>query len=93
VGVGVVVEPSATIAELPAFVRHRAGGGSRIVASVAPAQAGDAVEWAEGLRRAGRIEEFGLTPATLEDVYVELVGRADALRESNETEATDDRAA
>jgi ABC-2 type transport system ATP-binding protein len=89
-----VLEPGAAMADAPPFVRHRAATGSRVVAAVASARAGDAVTWAEGLRRAGRIEEFGLTPATLEDVYVELVGRADALRESTDTtEATDGRAA
>src|SRR5262245_36259157 len=89
-----VLEPRAEAVEIPSFAHHRASTGSRVVAAVAATRAGDAVTWAEGLRRAGRIEEFGLTPATLEDVYVELVGRADALRESAETtEASDDRAA
>jgi hypothetical protein len=36
--------------------------------------AGQAVTWAESLQRAGAIEEFTLGPATLEDVYVALVG-------------------
>jgi ABC-2 type transport system ATP-binding protein len=76
-----VLEPGAPLEELPAFVRRRAASGTRLVASVAAEHAGDAVEWADALRRSGRIEEFGLAPATLEDVYVELVGRADALRE------------
>ena len=89
-----VLEPRSTLDELPAFVRRRVSGGTRLVASVTSTHAGAAVAWAEALRRAGRIEEFGLTPATLEDVYVELVGRADALREgsSDMTEATDARA-
>jgi ABC-2 type transport system ATP-binding protein len=85
-----VVEPGASVEEVPAFVRNRTGGGSRVVASVAATHAGDAVRWADALRREGRIEAFGLAPATLEDVYVELVGRADALREdaTDTTEAT-----
>jgi ABC-2 type transport system ATP-binding protein len=76
-----VLEPHAILEEVPAFVRNRAASGARVVASVATAHAGDAVNWADALRRAGRIEEFALAPATLEDVYIELVGRADALRE------------
>jgi hypothetical protein len=35
------------------------------------------------LRRAGVVEEYRLGPATLEDVYVELVGRADVLANGN----------
>lgn len=76
-----VLEPGASVEEVPAFVRNRTAGGMRLVASIASAHAGDAVTWADALRREGRIEAFGLAPATLEDVYVELVGRADALRE------------
>jgi ABC-2 type transport system ATP-binding protein len=76
-----VLEPGAVLEELPAFVRNRAGGGSRVIASVASTHAAQAIMWADALRRDGRIEAFGLAPATLEDVYVELVGRADALRE------------
>ena len=89
-----VLEPNATLAELPPFVRRRATTGPRLLTSVSAADASDAVRWAAGLRQAGRIEEYGLAPATLEDVYVELVGRADALRDADDTkEAPDDRAA
>jgi ABC-2 type transport system ATP-binding protein len=31
--------------------------------------------WAQDLRSAGQVEEFSIGPATLEDVYIELVGR------------------
>jgi ABC-2 type transport system ATP-binding protein len=36
-----------------------------------------AVTWAQELRDAGQVAEFSLGPATLEDVYIELVGRLD----------------
>jgi ABC-2 type transport system ATP-binding protein len=90
-----VLEPGGSLDEVPSFVRRSIASGTRTIASVARPQAGDAIAWAEGLRRAGRIEEFGLAPATLEDVYVELVGRADALRDrtAGPQEATDVRAA
>lgn len=35
------------------------------------------VAWAQRLRTDGLIEEFGIGPATLEDVYIDLVGRLD----------------
>jgi ABC-2 type transport system ATP-binding protein len=41
--------------------------------------AGETVAWAEALRRDGIAEEYSLAPATIEDVYIELVGRADEL--------------
>jgi ABC-2 type transport system ATP-binding protein len=89
-----ILEPGGVLGDVPTFVRHRAASGSRVVASVSSAHAGDAAAWANALRRAGWIQEFGLAPATLEDVYVELVGRADALREGPAgAMATDVRAA
>jgi ABC-2 type transport system ATP-binding protein len=36
-----------------------------------------AVTWAQDLRGTGQVAEFSLGPATLEDVYIELVGRLD----------------
>jgi ABC-2 type transport system ATP-binding protein len=77
-----VLEPETLLGDVPPFVRRTVASGSRVVASIAPDDAGTAVRWAGGLRRDGRIEEYGLVPATLEDVYVELVDRADALREA-----------
>jgi ABC-2 type transport system ATP-binding protein len=90
-----ILEPGGILEDVPTYVRQRVVSGSRIVASVSSTHAGDAVTWADALRRAGRIQEFGLAPATLEDVYVELVGRADALREgtADAMEATDARTA
>jgi ABC-2 type transport system ATP-binding protein len=38
--------------------------------------------WAQELRSAGQVEEFSVGPATLEDVYIELVGRLDLEHEA-----------
>ncbi len=74
-----VLEPAAT-APLPAsFIERYVPNGTRAVATIPAARAGDAVAWADDLRRDGIIEEYSVAPATLEDVYIELVGRADAL--------------
>jgi ABC-2 type transport system ATP-binding protein len=76
-----VLEPRSTLDALPAFVRTSVASGNRIIATVPRASAAEALRWADAQQRDERIEEFGLTPANLEDVYVELVGRADVLRE------------
>lgn len=75
-----ILEPDASLDAVPSFVMRTVASGSRVIASVRPDDAGAAVRWAGGLQRGGRIEEYGLVPATLEDVYMELVDRADALR-------------
>jgi ABC-2 type transport system ATP-binding protein len=78
-----VLEPGAVLGELPPFVLGAIGSGQRHVATVPAAAAGEAVAWAEMLQQAGRVEEYRLGPATLEDVYVDLVGRPDPLANGN----------
>ncbi len=66
--------------DLPAspFGLSAVPAGNRLMVGVPTDAAGPAVAWAETLKAAGAIEEFTLGPATLEDVYVALVGGADA---------------
>jgi len=78
-----VLEPGAEPPTPAPFVLHTVATGQRILATVPSTAAAAAVGWADALKRAGRVEEFSLAPATLEDVYVELVGRADALQNGN----------
>ncbi len=86
----IVFEPGAT-APLPApFVDRYLPNGSRAIASIPADRAGEAVAWAEALRGSGAVEEYSLTPVTLEDAYIELVGRAD---EPVARESIDERAA
>jgi ABC-2 type transport system ATP-binding protein len=67
------------VTEVPAspFGRSTVVVGSRLMVAVPIDAAGPAVTWAEALERAGTIEEFTLGPATLEDVYVAMVGSAE----------------
>lgn len=90
-----VLDPASTLDDLPGFLRRPVTTGSRVMIAVARSSARDALEWANAQQREGRIEEFGLTAANLEDIYVELVGRSDALHEqkSNLTETSYVRAA
>jgi ABC-2 type transport system ATP-binding protein len=69
-----VLDPESGTIETPQFTGPHTIVGNRIVATVPAGLAGEAATWARDLRRNGRIEEFSLSPATLEDVYVALVG-------------------
>jgi ABC-2 type transport system ATP-binding protein len=79
------------------FVRRSTRNGHRLLTTVPAQRASEAAAWAQQLRREQAIEEFSLAPATLEDVYVELVGRGDALEITSPTivreEISDVRAA
>jgi ABC-2 type transport system ATP-binding protein len=86
-----VLEPGAEAPAPPDFATSCVATASRIVATVPESMGGRAATWAQDLRRAGRIEEYSLAPATLEDAYVALVGATEATA-ANEEE-TDVRAA
>lgn len=78
-----VLEPGAEPPPMPDFVLRSVSAGQRHLATVHATAAAGAVAWVDGLKRSGIVEEYRLGPATLEDVYVELVGRADALANGN----------
>ena len=69
-----VVDPGAAEVPVSPFGRSVVPVGNRLMVGVPMDAAGPAVAWAESLQRAGTVEEFTLGPATLEDVYVALVG-------------------
>jgi ABC-2 type transport system ATP-binding protein len=73
-----VLDPD--VLELPAspFGLSAVPVGNRLMVGIPTNGAGQAVAWAESLKAAGSVEEFTLGPATLEDVYVALVGDAGA---------------
>ena len=87
-----VLDPSADRVETPQFTGPHVVNGNRIVAAVPSNLAAQAATWAQNLRARGLIEEFSLTPATLEDAYVALVGAAE-LNPIESLEGSDDRAA
>ena len=66
----------ASMAEMPVspFGGSAVPVGNRLMVGVPFDGAAQAVAWAEALQHTGRVEEFTLGPATLEDVYVALVG-------------------
>ena len=80
-----VLEPGAAAPEPPAFGSLFVATANRIVATVPAALGGEAAMWAQNLRRSGRVEEYSLAPATLEDAYVALVG-ADTQTDTTEEE-------
>jgi len=70
-----VLEPDTDAPPMAPFVRRSVRSGNRVLVTVAAASAADAAAWGQQLRRDGRIEEFSLAPATLEDAYVGIVER------------------
>jgi len=75
-----VLDPDAAETPVSPFGLSAVPVGNRLMVGVPMDAAGQAVAWAESLKAAGSVEEFTLGPATLEDVYVALVGGAEAAR-------------
>lgn len=69
-----VLDPGAPATPASPFPGPAVPLGNRLMVPVPVDGAGQAVAWAESLQRSGLVEEFTLGPATLEDVYVALVG-------------------
>lgn len=69
-----VVDPSTADLVISPFDGTAVLVGNRLMIGVPSDAVGQAVAWAESLQHAGLIEEYTLGPATLEDVYVALVG-------------------
>ena len=66
-----LVEPGAALPEPPPPLRATRRIGNRLVIELPGDCAATAVEFAVALQEEGRVEEFSLTPASLEDAYLE----------------------
>jgi len=71
------LEPGAAMPAAASFVLRFKPNGSRAQAIIDSGRAASAIAWAQDLRSRGVVGEFSLTPASLEDVYVELVSNTD----------------
>jgi ABC-2 type transport system ATP-binding protein len=65
---------SATVPSLALGGSEAARTGRRVVVPIDAATATDALGWAQRERALGRLDEFSVTPVSLEDVYIGLVG-------------------
>jgi ABC-2 type transport system ATP-binding protein len=73
------LEPGMEPPEAPDFMPHTVYSNRRFIARVEEGNVARAIEWARGLREKGVVEEFAVGPTTLEDVYLRMIGRLDAL--------------
>lgn len=71
----VVWEPGAIPTAPPFEPRASISSGRRSRYTVHQRDLAPIASWAQELRGAGQVEEFSIGPATLEDVYIDLVGR------------------
>lgn len=70
-----ILEPAVTPPALPAFLASGLVRGRRLTARVETTDVSAALSWAQDLKKANIAEEVTIGPATLEDVYIQMVGR------------------
>ena len=87
-----ILEPRVDAPALPEFIQSTLVTGRRLVNRLAERDIAPAIQWARGLKEESVVEEFSIGPTTLEDVYVKMVGRADA-QEMPENEVNHDTVA
>jgi ABC-2 type transport system ATP-binding protein len=75
----VTLEPTVGEPERPSFLSRTAVVGRRMIGRVDAAEVAQSLNWAQAQKKAGLIEEYSIGPATLEDVYIRMVGRPDVL--------------
>ena len=73
------LEPDKEPPQAPGFLPHTVASNRRVIARVEKMNLGKAIEWARTLKEKGIVEEFSVGPTTLEDAYLRIVGRMDAL--------------
>jgi ABC-2 type transport system ATP-binding protein len=69
-----MVTPGTATPETPAWLHGPVRVGNNLVGTVAEADTGASIAWAQGLVDAGVAEEYALAASTLEDAYVRLTG-------------------
>ena len=70
----VMVTPGTATPDAPNWYRSPVRVGNNLVGTVAEADTGTSIAWAQSLVDAGTAEEYALAASTLEDVYVRLTG-------------------
>ncbi len=73
------LSPGTDSPPLPPLVRDHVRVGRRLHLLIDERDAVEAIHWARSLAEDGLAEEYALGGTTVEDVYIRLIGREDAL--------------
>jgi ABC-2 type transport system ATP-binding protein len=85
-----ILEPRAEIPNIPEFIQNTTATGRRLIGRLRESDISPAIQLARILKEKGIAEEYSVGPASLEDVYLKVVGHNDS-QETTEEETNNDR--
>lgn len=74
-----ILEPGQETPVPPSSFKNNFHNGHRFVIQLHESQVLSVLEWARYLKEQGKVQEFSIGPTSLEDAYMRIVGRSDAL--------------
>jgi ABC-2 type transport system ATP-binding protein len=86
------LEPRADVPTIPEVIQNTTVTGRRLIGRRRESDIAPVIQWARSLKETGIAEEYSVGPASLEDVYLKVVGHGDS-PEITEKEASYDRIA
>jgi len=86
------LEPRADVPTIPEVIQNTTVTGRRLIGRLRESDIAPVIQWARSLKEKGIAEEYSVGPASLEDVYLKVVGHGDS-PEITEKEASYDRIA
>lgn len=92
VRIELTLEPQAEMPHLSDTVQNSTVTGRRLIGRIKESDIAAVVQWARGLKENGTVEEYSISPASLEDVYLKVVGHTE-VAESTGQEASRERIA
>jgi ABC-2 type transport system ATP-binding protein len=69
-----ILEPRAEMPNSPNFLKNIVISGRRLISRLSESDISSAIQWARDLKEKGAVEEYSVSPISLEDVYLKLVG-------------------
>ncbi len=80
----ITLEPGAVLPTPPDLLTNSLMNGHRFVAMLQEKDVISALQWLRSLKEQGMVEEFSLSPTSLEDAYMRIVGYLSSLETSTE---------
>ncbi|MDD5703378.1 MAG: ABC transporter ATP-binding protein [Dehalococcoidales bacterium] len=81
-----ILEPRTEPPNKPGFMRNTVTTGQRMIGRLKETDIPSAIQWAHDLKETGIVEEYSISPVTMEEIYLKLVNQSDSEETKKEKE-------